>query len=136
MTKHVDFQSLTRPRSPNTYLLAPAGLCGAATPDGEAPVFDMPISSLFRAVKGVVSARRDWTSVMIDDEASQISFVPVSRLMRFKDDVSVKVLPVAGDAAKSTLAIYSASRVGYSDMGANAKRVGALLDRLADGQNA
>ena len=83
-----------------------------------------------------VSARRDWPSVVIDDQAAQISFVPVSKLMRFKDDVSVKVLPVAGDAAKSTLAIYSASRVGYSDMGANAKRVGALLDRLADGQNA
>jgi uncharacterized protein (DUF1499 family) len=39
-------------------------------------------------------------------------------------------LPAGDDAGRSTLAIYSASRVGYSDLGANAKRVGEILTSL------
>ena len=51
--------------------------------------------------------------------------------MRFKDDVDILVLPVEGHDHQSTLAIYSGSRLGYSDLGTNGKRVNALLTALA-----
>ena len=54
--------------------------------------------------------------------------------MRYKDDISILVLPARGEESGSELAIYSRSRVGYSDMGANRKRVLGLLKRLKDRQ--
>ena len=40
------------------------------------------------------------------------------------------VLPVAGQPEKSTFAAYSRSRVGYSDLGANRKRLDAFSAAL------
>jgi uncharacterized protein (DUF1499 family) len=50
--------------------------------------------------------------------------------MKFKDDVYVQALPVDGQADHSSVAIYSGSRFGYSDLGTNAKRVKELLDLI------
>ncbi len=71
--------------------------------------------------------RKDWRLKALDAQAGRISFIAVSKLFKFKDDVDIAILPSDG---KSTLAVYSASRVGYSDMGANAKRVNDLLTSL------
>jgi len=63
-----------------------------------------------------------------------IHFVTTSRLMRYKDDVDVLILSGdSGDPATgmaSRLAVYSRSRVGHSDLGANAKRVKYMLECL------
>ena len=45
----------------------------------------------------------------------------------FKDDVSVAVTE---DGAGATLHVRSASRLGYSDLGVNARRVKRFFDRL------
>ncbi len=47
----------------------------------------------------------------------------VSRLFRFIDDIEVRFDDVRGE-----IHLRSASRVGYSDMGANRKRMAALRD--------
>ncbi len=60
----------------------------------------------------------------------RISFIAVTPLMKFKDDVYVQAVPVDGDPARSSVAVYSASRIGYSDMGTNAKRVKELLELI------
>ena len=49
---------------------------------------------------------------------------------RCKDDIDVAALAVATDENRSQLAVYSRSRIGYSDLGANAKRVRMLLEKL------
>jgi hypothetical protein len=48
----------------------------------------------------------------------------------FKDDVVVRVRPAA---AGSVVDVRSVSRVGVSDLGANARRIGRILDGMADG---
>ena len=51
-----------------------------------------------------------------------------SSLFGFPDYVSVKFIEI--DAANSTLAIFSRSRLGQSDLGVNKKRVEAWLGQL------
>jgi uncharacterized protein (DUF1499 family) len=130
MTDFLDFQALARPTSPNTYLLAPFGFADEASPDAESPVFDCTQAELFSQVEALVASRKDWRLKALDAQAGRISFIAVTRFFRFKDDVDIAVLPAGDDAGRSTLAIYSASRVGYSDLGANAKRVGEILTSL------
>jgi uncharacterized protein (DUF1499 family) len=48
--------------------------------------------------------------------------------MRFKDDVWGLFIPIGENA--STLALYSASRVGYWDLGTNRRRVKDLSERV------
>ena len=55
-------------------------------------------------------------------------FVAVTRIMRFRDDIDVLLAPTADGGTQ--VAIYSRSRVGYSDLGANRKRVKQLLADL------
>ena len=52
-----------------------------------------------------------------------------TRLLGFTDDVWIQVAP---QAAGSRIAIRSASRVGFTDFGTNARRVRAYLARLAE----
>ncbi len=121
------FQTLKRTGKPNDYLLAPDGLCEAATPDGEARAFDETPHSLFKRIKEIVESQKGIIQLSIEEEAFTLSYVAVTPLLRFKDDVTLKVLP-AGDGAQ--LAAYSASRVGYSDLGTNKKRVEGLIAAL------
>ena len=51
----------------------------------------------------------------------------VFRVFFFKDDVALAVTPRAGGSA---LHIRSASRVGRSDLGVNARRVGRFFQKL------
>jgi len=48
----------------------------------------------------------------------------------FKDDVHIAV--TAGESAGSILHVRSASRVGYSDLGVNARRVERLFDAVGE----
>jgi hypothetical protein len=54
----------------------------------------------------------------------------VSRFFRFKDDVVVRVRPTE-DGTGSIVDMRSISRVGVSDLGANAKRVRSFIADLA-----
>ena len=50
--------------------------------------------------------------------------------MRFKDDIDIQIIPAQGETAETQIAIYSRSRIGYSDLGANRKRVAELIHKL------
>lgn len=130
MAEHIDFKTLERPSSPNTYLLAPPGLCNSAEPDEPSPVFDASASALFATVNELVSGRDNWTVAASDTSLMQIEAVAATKILKFKDDVTIRVLADQNDELKSQLAIYSRSRVGYSDLGANRKRVQKLVEEL------
>jgi len=68
-----------------------------------------------------------WEIIAVDDSAMRIEATATSLVFGFKDDV---VIVVAADGAGAKLDIRSASRVGLSDLGANADRIRAFIAEL------
>jgi len=129
MPGYVDFALLKRPASPNTALVAPPGFAlGDAEADDAAPVFDVEPQELYARALRLIASRRNWRLVDQDPAQLKIRFVAVTALLRFKDDVDVQI--VSASPGKSTYAAYSRSRVGYSDMGTNRKRLDAFGEAL------
>lgn len=82
-------------------------------PEGIAP------ASAFAALVGVVEQR-----ARVEERAEgYLRAVFVTRLLRFRDDFEARLDPEA-----SLIHVRSASRIGYSDLGANRKRVEALRE--------
>jgi len=134
MADYLDFIRLERPSSPNTYLVAPDGLCQSATPDAAPPVFEKSERGLFSTLAELIAQERRWIDVQADPEQYRFKFVAKTPLLGFKDDVDIMILPANPEAhdgeSGTTLAIYSRSRLGHSDLDANRKRVTALLEKL------
>jgi len=128
MTDYISFKSLKRPPKPNTCLVAPDNHCLAAEPDFGPPRLDMTGRGVFSKLSEIIAANGSFGNVESDAEQLRLKFVATTGLMRFKDDVDIEVIPL--EDGKTTLAIYSRSRVGYSDMGANQKRVRKLIHDL------
>lgn len=128
MTKFTHFKSVKRPPKPNTCLAAPDGFCLAAEPDFAPPVFELSADALFARLIDIVSSEGSWIRLEQEPSERKIKFVAVTGLMRFKDDVDIEIIPIADQQA--TLAIYSRSRIGYSDLGTNRKRVNDILHRV------
>lgn len=68
-----------------------------------------------------------WDIYLQDRNAGTIEAVATTNIMGFKDDV---VIRVRGNAEGSRVDLRSVSRVGVSDVGANAKRIRAFSERL------
>nr|WP_070960119.1 DUF1499 domain-containing protein [Hyphomonas sp. Mor2] len=128
MTDFIPFKSLKRPPKPNTCLVAPENHCLAAEPDFAPPVMMMTARGLYSRLSEIIASDRKFGKIEADAEKLRIKFVATTGLMRFKDDVDIEVIPI--EDGKATFAIYSRSRVGYSDLGANRKRVNQLITRV------
>jgi uncharacterized protein (DUF1499 family) len=87
----------------------------------EAPagVFDRAVTVLETMGLEVVNEDRD---------SGRIEAVATTFWFGFKDDVVVRIRPT--DAGGSRVDVRSVSRVGQSDLGANAARIGRILDGL------
>ncbi|MEO0466373.1 MAG: DUF1499 domain-containing protein [Pseudomonadota bacterium] len=130
MAEFIDFASLKRPSTPNTFLLAPEGLCQVAQVDQTSPSWDIPAETLFAECLSQIDAEDLWAVQGQSAQSFQLVFVARTRLLRFKDDVDLRVIPSDDGRASCKVAIYSRSRIGRSDLGANAKRVSSLLEKL------
>ncbi|QWV95351.1 DUF1499 domain-containing protein [Geomonas oryzisoli] len=98
-----------------------------AYPDLKTVVLAVPANE---AYKMALLTARDlkWDIVAERPAEGIIEATDTTRWFGFKDDIAVRIVP-AGD--RSLLDIRSASRVGISDLGTNAKRVRAFLARIA-----
>lgn len=124
-----DFQTFSRSRRPNDAFCAPAGFAGAASADMESPVFPVPAARLFEGLLNVLSGDRQYTLCGTDPTALRVTAVATTRLLKFRDDLDMAVLRES--EAASSLLVYSRSRIGYSDFGANRKRVTQLLKAVS-----
>ncbi len=123
---HQDPLTVDRQGPGNSVLVAPSGL--AASPvDEEAGVYAVSPEELMLAVDSAALSRPRVTRLAGDPSSLFVTYVERSTVMAFPDYVSVRALPAEGGA---TLAIYSRSRYGSSDMGVNGKRVSAWLEAL------
>ena len=84
--------------------------------------YDMAFAAALAAVEA-----RGWTIVTNDVESGSIEATQSSFWFDFKDDILIRVVP---DGEGSRIDVRSISRVGLSDIGANAKRVRDLLDEI------
>jgi uncharacterized protein (DUF1499 family) len=79
--------------------------------------------------KAIDAARsRGWQIVATDTPTGRIEATDTTTWFGFKDDVVVRVRP---DAGGSRVDVRSVSRLGDSDVGANAKRVRAFLKEMS-----
>lgn len=117
----VDFTRLVRRASPNDALACPVGLCGDARVDIVTPVYDLPHHILAARVRALVEAEPAAMRVAEAGGGRGDRFVVRTSLLRYPDTVDVLVLPAEG--GRSTLALYSRSQIGRSDLGANLARI-------------
>ncbi|WP_404384625.1 DUF1499 domain-containing protein [Caenispirillum salinarum] len=123
----VVFETWDRAPAGNEYILCPAGLCPGQT-HGEAPEFAVPATDLKAAWDRVVASKPHTERLAWDDAAMQGDWEVRTPLLRFPDTVTVRFVPLAED--RSTLAVFSRSHYGKSDLGTNGRRVTQWLDDL------
>ena len=82
------------------------------------------------AVQRAIDAARSmgWEIVASDAAAGRIEATDTTAWFGFKDDIVVRIRP---EGEGSRIDVRSVSRVGLSDLGANAKRIRAFLARLS-----
>jgi uncharacterized protein (DUF1499 family) len=126
----VQFSTLALKDSPNQFLVCPPGRC-AASPHAASPVFAVTEQDLRAAIIATWRAmdRTRLVAGTADPASGEIRFVQYSKWLGFPDTVSVHTYPLDGN--RSTLAIYSRSQVGRSDLGVNRDRIESWLAALA-----
>ena len=87
---------------------------------------DAGVAETFTKALGVVKAM-GMELVSADARAGLIEATATTFWFGFKDDVAIRVRP-AGEG--SVVDVRSVSRVGLSDLGTNARRIGEILDQL------
>jgi uncharacterized protein (DUF1499 family) len=123
-TTGVDFATLVRPSSPNTYLVCPKDRC-AAPPDEEGPIYAVPPAQLFERARTLLAAEPRTELVQDQPEVLRLVLVQRSAFFRFPDTITLQVFPLPDGNA--TLAVYSQSNYGYGDFGVNKDRVRAWI---------
>jgi uncharacterized protein (DUF1499 family) len=126
----VDFARLERRSSPNDALACPEGMCGAARVDIVTPVFAMDARALRAAMTRALAAEPDLQRVAADADALAERYVQRTRLLGFPDTIDLRYVDLPD--RRSTLALYSRSKLGYADLGANRARIERWLERLAN----
>jgi len=113
----------------------PAGYPGVATAEAQRRAYPdivplelalPPAAAFARALDAATGL--GWDVVATDAATGRIEATATTPWFGFRDDVVVRVMPAA---AGSRIDVRSVSRVGKSDLGANARRIRAYLARLA-----
>jgi uncharacterized protein (DUF1499 family) len=88
---------------------------------------ELPPDQAFAKALAAAKAMPDWEIVEAADADGRIEATATSRFMGFKDDIVIRIV---SEGAGSRVDIRSKSRVGRSDVGANADRIRAYVAKL------
>lgn len=99
----------------------------APYPKLDSYITQAPSEAAFEAILTLVR-ERGWVIVTSEEVAGRIEATETSFWFDFKDDVMIRIQPT--EEGGSRIDVRSTSRVGLSDLGANAKRVRNLLDDI------
>jgi len=125
----VDFETLELKPSPNQYLVCPPDFCAAQAHE-QSPVFEVPAEELRNRWMRMTEGLGRVALLSRDDERLQYDFEARTPVILFPDTVTVRFIPL--DERRSTLAVYSRSHYGYSDLGENRRRVQKWLRMLRE----
>lgn len=106
-----------------------------AAPTREAYPFVRPIQTDLAPSEAFARSQRlaedlGWEVVAAEPAAGRLEATATTALYGFKDDVVVRIRP---DGAGSRIDLRSVSRVGQSDLGANAARIAAFIEAFEAG---
>jgi len=128
--ERIDFQTLARARTPNTFLLAPEGLCQQAKPDVLSHQYGTSAAQLRQAFLRVALSKARVSQTLKDDVALYDNLVARSALFRFPDLIAVRCLDLGN--GRSSLAVYARSVYGHSDLGVNRARTMAWVREIEE----
>ena len=94
----------------------------------DALALDLPFNAAYAAALSAARAMPLWRIVTEDPAAGRIVAEATTARAKFVDDVEIAVEPAE---TGSRVRVRSASRVGITDFGTNARRVRSFLSRLA-----
>ena len=100
-------------------------------PDLAPAVLDLPSRAAFDLALNVARAS-GWEIVAAAPEDNRIEATATTLMFGFKDDVVIRITP-AGSGSR--IDVRSVSRVGRSDLGANAARIREFLQQLSSQQS-
>ncbi|MDP6343198.1 MAG: DUF1499 domain-containing protein, partial [Alphaproteobacteria bacterium] len=112
---------------PNRFLVCPDDYCRASA-DLPSPIYKTPAAALRDRWLGMISRQPRVERTRISADGMQFDFVQRSWLLRFPDTITVRFIDL--DDGRSTLAVYSRSHYGHSDLGVNRQRIKAWLAAL------
>ena len=118
-----DCANLDRPATPNHWSVA-GGQC-EATADAPAPEFALPALAQAALLREWLGRQAEVQLAPQGEDPLAILAVAKTTVFGFADVVAIRVLPLPEN--HSTVAIYSRSMVGESDLGANQERVEAWI---------
>jgi uncharacterized protein (DUF1499 family) len=124
----VDFATLRRRRAPSDALACPPDACPFAEPDIVPPVFPVEGARLRAIVAEAARADPDTELVFAERWAEHDRYVARSKVLRFPDTINAEI--IGQGEGRSTLALYSRSRIGLYDFGVNRARLRRWLDRI------
>ncbi len=101
---------------------------GSPFPELRPRAYTLPADALFVKVKEAIGRMPRWEIVESKDDARQLHAVMTTALFRFKDDVTVSVVPQPG--GHPVVMARAVSRVGQGDLGSNTRHVMDLYDAL------
>ncbi len=128
-TPRIDFATLRLAATPNQYLVCPAALCAQAAAHATAPVYAVRPAQLSRAFQRLLQTQPRILLVRQSPDRLAMTLIQRSALMAYPDIIDVVFVAAEGGAS---VAIYSRSVYGISDLGVNEKRVRAWLAGLAE----
>ncbi len=87
--------------------------------------------AMIRAFDASLATAQDlgWEIVHQSREAGEIEAIDTTKIMRFKDDVTITIKSGTGESC--SVYVHSRSRVGKGDLGANARRILLFQTELA-----
>jgi uncharacterized protein (DUF1499 family) len=91
-------------------------------------VYPLAPDAVWEAAARLAADQPGWQVTDEDAAGGRIRAEATTTLWRFTDDIEIEVRPADGGATRVDL--RSASRVGRSDLGANARRIARFLQNL------
>jgi uncharacterized protein (DUF1499 family) len=98
----------------------------AGYPDLGPLLLNRPFDQVFNQAVALVR-QRGWTIASASASVGRIEAISTTPLMGFKDDVAIRI---QAEGVHVRVDMRSASRVGKSDLGANAARIRAFMADL------